>query len=438
MSPLAFYRKIQTNVRLNPPFITYVRQPTFSGTINHLGSTTLVGVATVNHVDPANVTFVNTTYNGYPVRGYLYVPNAGIGTTGTVTDTVALYHGTITSSGVTPFQAADTFMRIVLNPTKVNVRDKVIFSVAYPQDAIPAWLSNPSLANQQFGITNLSGFYLGDNLPYAEAALQWVQTGLNTYFSDNSINRTVGDVYTFGHSQGASLVHKLNTLAGVSTIKGVISNAPGPIDLLDRCAISEANGDENISCRKLKTGYGSTISSPSTYDNVSLTNYLSGTKAPSLFTQALDDEAYQVNLMQNTFEPGLTTGIGATSTFNYYATGGHDAFVINETLQNDIRTFLGSSPTDTDFIGIGTLGYEWRDSSGIIGVGTELTLTNLTAVSDNGRQINQRAIFYPDTTRVGIQTFQPGASNSPLDSNTVTLSVKGVITITQQPDSNTP
>lgn len=437
MSPLAFYRKIQTNVRLNPPFITYVRQPTFSGTIDHLGSTTLVGVATVNYIDPANVTFVSTTYNGYPVRGYLYVPNAGIGTTGTVTDTVALYHGTITAQNTTPFQAANTFMRIVLDPTKVNVRDKVIFSVAYPQDAIPAWLSNPSLANQQFGITNVSGFYFGDNLPYAEAALQWVQTGLNTYFSDNSINRTVGDVYTFGHSQGGLLVHQLNTLAGVSTVKGVISNAPGPIDLLDRCAGSEAAGDDNITCRKLKTGYGSTISSPSTYNNVSLKNYLSGTKAPLLFTQALDDDPYQVNLMQNIVQPGMSTcGTCNTSTFNYYATGGHDAFVINQTLQSDIRTFIGSSPTETSFIGIGTLGYEWRDSSGVIGVGTELTLSNLTA-SSNGRQITQRAIFYPDATRVGILTFQPGASNSPLDSNTVTLSVRGIITIVRQPDSST-
>lgn len=437
MSPLAFYRKIQTNVRLNPPFITYVRQPTFSGTIDHLGSTTLVGVATVNYIDPADVTFVSTTYNGYPVRGYLYVPFSGIGTDGPVTDVLTLYHGTITAQNTTPFQAANTFMRIVLDPTKVNVRDKVIFSVAYPQDAIPAWLANPSLANQQFGITNVSGFYFGDNLPYAEAALQWVQTGLNTYFSDNSINRTVGDVYTFGHSQGASLVHKLNTLAGVSTVKGVISNAPGPIDLLDRCSGSEAAGDDNITCRKLKTGYGSTISSPSTYNDISLKSYLSGTKAPSLFTQALDDEAYQVNLMQNTFEPGLTTGIGATSTFNYYATGGHDAFVINQTLQSDIRTFIGSSPTETSFLGIGTLGYEWRDSSGIIGVGTELTLSNLTA-SSNGRQITQRATYYPDPTRVGILTFQPGASNSPIDSNTVTLRVRGVITIVRQPDSNTP
>lgn len=330
-------------------------------------------------------------------------------------------------------------MRIVLDPTKVNVRDKVIFSVAYPQDAIPVWLSNPSLAAQQFGITNLSGFYLGDNVPYAQSALQWVQSGLNTYFSDNSINRTVGDVYTFGHSQGGLLVHRLNTIAGITSVKGVISNAPGPIDLLDRCAISEANGDDNISCRKIKTGYGSTISNPNPYNNFSLKSYLSDTKAPTLFTQALDDEAYQVNLMQTIVQPGMSTcGTCSTSTFNYYATGGHDAFVINQTLQSDIRTFIGSSPTDTGFIGIGTLGYEWKIDNSVVGVGTELTLTNMTDSAYHNKQVTQFATYYPDPTRVGIQTFQAGASNSPLASNSVTLLVQSVITIVNQPNSNTP
>ena len=101
-------------------------------------------------------------------------------------------------------------------------------------------------------------------------------------------------------------------------------------------------------------------------------------------------------------------------------------------------TLTGVATVNYYVTGIGTLGYEWRDSTGVIGVGTQLTLSNLTGVSDNGRQITQRAIFYPDPTRVGIQTFQPGASNSPLDSNTATLTVQGVIVITQQPDSDTP
>jgi hypothetical protein len=85
--------------------------------------------------------------------------------------------------------------------------------------------------------------------------------------------------------------------------------------------------------------------------------------------------------------------------------------------------------------GIGTLGYEWRDQNGVIGVGTELTLSNLTAADDASRTIFQRAIYYPDTTRSGIQTFEPGAGNSPLDSDNVTLDILSVISITSQPDA---
>ena len=51
MSPLAFHRKVQTNVRLNPPNISYVTQPESTETIAHLGSTTLTGFATVNFVN---------------------------------------------------------------------------------------------------------------------------------------------------------------------------------------------------------------------------------------------------------------------------------------------------------------------------------------------------------------------------------------------------
>ena len=85
--------------------------------------------------------------------------------------------------------------------------------------------------------------------------------------------------------------------------------------------------------------------------------------------------------------------------------------------------------------GIGTLGYEWRDQNGVLGVGTELTLSNLTAADDASRTIFQRAIYYPDPTRSGIQTFEPGAGNSPLDSDNVTLDILSVISITSQPDA---
>ena len=87
--------------------------------------------------------------------------------------------------------------------------------------------------------------------------------------------------------------------------------------------------------------------------------------------------------------------------------------------------------------GIGTLGYEWRNVNGVIGVGTELTLTGLIA-ADANLSIFQRAIYYPDATRSGIQTFEPGASNSPLDSDIITLDIRGIIEFTEQPDSDTP
>jgi hypothetical protein len=97
-------------------------------------------------------------------------------------------------------------------------------------------------------------------------------------------------------------------------------------------------------------------------------------------------------------------------------------------------TLTGIATVNFFVSGIGTLGYEWRDDTGIIGVGTELTLNNVTDAVYSGKTIRQDAIFYPDPTRVGIQTFQPGASNNPISSNVITLNVRAKITIVQQPD----
>lgn len=94
-------------------------------------------------------------------------------------------------------------------------------------------------------------------------------------------------------------------------------------------------------------------------------------------------------------------------------------------------TFIGIATVNYHVTGVGTIGYEWKDSTGVIGVGTELTLTNLTEAS--GREITQYAIYYPDATRAGIETFQPDAVNSPLASDTNTLAIKSKLTITQQP-----
>lgn len=102
---------------------------------------------------------------------------------------------------------------------------------------------------------------------------------------------------------------------------------------------------------------------------------------------------------------------------------------------NGSVTLTGIATVNYPVAGIGTLGYEWRMDNTVIGVGTQLTLTNMKDTVYDGKQIIQYAIFYPDPTRVGIQTFQPGASNSPLASNPVTLRVRGQISITSQPSA---
>ena len=85
--------------------------------------------------------------------------------------------------------------------------------------------------------------------------------------------------------------------------------------------------------------------------------------------------------------------------------------------------------------GIGTLGYEWRDGDTVVGVGSTSALYDLKNPPDGGKVIDQYAIFYPDPTRVGIETFEPAATNSPLKMGTVVLNVKPLITITQHPDA---
>lgn len=89
-------------------------------------------------------------------------------------------------------------------------------------------------------------------------------------------------------------------------------------------------------------------------------------------------------------------------------------------------------------VGVGTVGYEWREGSTVIAVGTAATLTNLKNPPDNGRIIKQFAVYYPNPSRVGVQTFEPEASNSPFEMGTVVLNVKSLISITSQPDTDTP
>jgi len=449
----------QTTFDLNGPILSFATQPqptsilssdTYSGTVSSL---------------------IVTTYNNYPVRGYLYYPTSS--NIGTSVDVVVLYHGTITDQGVSPADAALTFLSIALN--RINLKDKLIFSVAYPQDAIPLWEANPSLPAQQFPGLNYPTFYLGDNIAYAEAALLWVKNSLNSYLSSNSISKTINRVFTFGHSQGAYLVHRLNTM---QTVDGVISNAPGPIDLLNRC--SGVENTTNLTCNKIKVGFGTTTANPSAYNTRSLKSYLSGTLSPTLFTQALDDTtgnsfgSPQVSNMQNIVQVGLSTCTNcSTSTFNYYATGGHDAFVTNTYLQRDIRNFVGAVGAGiATFIGIATatfttgvssgsptapsnpasntgiITYRWyeegvgalSDSTYVTGTATTtLTFSRLITPTDNQRRFYLEADYIPSAYQTsspvtaGTARSTGNAINEPLSSSVGILTVFPLIEIIAQP-----
>jgi hypothetical protein len=135
------------------------------------------------------------------------------------------------------------------------------------------------------------------------------------------------------------------------------------------------------------------------------------------------------------FHRKISTPVRLNPPFLTYLTQPQDPGVIS---YNGSATLTGVATVNYLVSGIGTLGYEWRMNNSVIGVGTQLTLTNMTDSVYNGKTINQLAIFYPDPTRVGIETFQPGASNSPFISDSITLNVRGKITIVQQPDGSAP
>ena len=188
------------------------------------------------------------TINGtsYPVMGKLYVP---VGLTDNQIDVVVVFHGTLTEGGNSTIgqAASDMLDRFVnTNTTNLNIRDKIIFSVAYPQDHIPQ--------NRQFNLTGVgteqADFLMGDNLPYARAAVGWVKNSLNAYIAAQGGSKTIKDVYLFGHSQGGKLVSKINTLE--TGIAGVIANAPGPIQFDQTCTAVPGG----TSCSKVSAIYG--------------------------------------------------------------------------------------------------------------------------------------------------------------------------------------
>lgn len=328
-------------------------------------STTTTSSSSSTTITGSTITVTDQSYTldgvTYPVRGRLWVPTS---VTNSSVDAVVAYPGTLsldTSASATTILTSANTMVSLLKGDDIAINDKIIFGVAYPQDGItPA--QNINLLSQ----ADLNSFEFGDNLPYARAALLWVKNNLNTYLSSNNLSKTRDKVYMFGHSQGGSLVHKLNTL---ETTDGVIANAPGPIRLDITCSAQESNGlvgnnqsldANNITCQKMFDAFGSATTAQEYKDVSLLYNYVTGHKAKITYLQSLDDTTGGTGSTgQVTWMNDLTSAMTSNSQNYEYITaptGGHDGFYKpqNTDFHAAIQNVVGSTYSASQKTSAGT------------------------------------------------------------------------------------
>ena len=207
-------------------------------------------------------------------RGPLKVSHQGVSVdvvidkpAGNAFDVLLVYHGTVMRDDLVMQAANDTldgFRALIDDPSIMVV------SVAYPEENL----------------------LIGDNLAHAEAALLWLRNQ-----AASQLGLQLRHIFLGGHSQGGYLVTRLNTL---HPTRGVIANAPGPIDLAYRCRLEEegtiAPGEH---CARLRNAYGTTTVNPSAYLARSLRSFATGYQSDILFVQGLEDSP----LLQMTLWP---------------------------------------------------------------------------------------------------------------------------------------
>lgn len=245
-------------------------------------------------------------------RGPLKVSHQGVSVdvvvdkpAGNAFDVLVVYHGTVMRDALVMQAANDTldgFRGLLDDPTIMVV------SVAYPEENL----------------------MIGDNLVHAEAGLLWVKNQ-----AASQLGVQIRHVFLGGHSQGGYLVTRLNAL---HPTRGVIANAPGPIDLTHRCRLEEegtiAAGEH---CARLRNAYGSTTANPSAYLARSLRSFTTGYQSDILFVQGLEDSPLLQMAMWPSFKQqilGCTNcrgieilempGLGHTALFN--STQARDTF----------------------------------------------------------------------------------------------------------------
>lgn len=179
-----------------------------------------------------------------------------------VVDILMVFHGTVMNDSNLVEAANNTLdsFKELLDSSKM-----MIVSVIYPQEKI----------------------LLGDNVQLCESALLWLK-----YRASSELGITINKIFLAGHSQGAYVATRLNTMHETN---GVIANAPGPLNLIYRCKLEEDGKIKSgVECSKLRQAYGSTTDNPDAYLQRSLMNFTRGYQSDILFVQGIEDSPIQL------------------------------------------------------------------------------------------------------------------------------------------------
>jgi hypothetical protein len=241
------------------------------------------------------------TYGGVSVQVVIHIPTAS------VKDALVLYHPTVWFDDQTLPAAENTlenFKRLLQRD------DMLLVSVAYPQQ------------NRE----------IGEGLREAEAALLWVKNEASRVLG-LSINR----VFMAGHSQGAYVVTRLNTLHPTD---GVIANAPGPLDFEYRCLLEERGGAPGSQeCGLMVQRYGPASANPVPYRKISLLSFTAGFKADALFVQGLDDSAIQMRSWP-LFKQAVQACTSCQRPVFFEVAGGHNALFMSFEAREAFNQFI--------------------------------------------------------------------------------------------------
>lgn len=204
----------------------------------------------------------STSYNGTTFRGYYQLQE----NTTSFTDVILAFGGTIQDPNLVMDNALNQLNRL---RDDVGIKNKTIVAIAYPQNVLMGGDNN--------------------NIPESEAALLWLKSN-----PTNILGVNVDKIFLFGHSQGGYIVSRLNTMYETD---GVISSAPGPINLQIRCQTDETKpySERNRDCNALFDVYGSATGvNQQQYVSRSLISFTRSHKSRTLYIQGLGDTPFQV------------------------------------------------------------------------------------------------------------------------------------------------